>query len=369
MRTSRGTKNRFALVVWQFLADVHQSRSRRSLPTLVLILAVVASCRSAVAQQAPIGATGGASVTIQLPTVSVVSVQTTVSAPDGGTAMLGGLSRSAAFRNHAFSQPPAVAHSHSNAQMVSKATIIDFREIEDHVGLRVARQLVERGEIAKAIDQLQHLQASSGLEDVQAVCQANLNALQRHGAAELDALLSGEPSLQAIDQASHILEQYAVLIDSPRRRQLLRAWQQLPEFVEHTHGGVAEAYFQRGRKAESEGKSQVAAVYYRMAAQHPTTTAGKQASDALGRLALSSEENGRPAYTALPPKRQSAAKKTTGPHTAQVQPDYARLAELYRGLDPEKSADYLRRANRTMPTTKAEPSIRLSAHMAAQDRN
>lgn len=317
------------------------------------VTSLACAVSSTVAQQ-PIGAPGGAAVNIQLPTVNVVSVQTTVSAPDGGTAVLGGLSRSAAFRNQAFGQPTFTADAVGNGQVSAKATIIDHEAVDDQFALRVARGFLEQGGIAEAISHLQQRQQTSRSEAVRAACAEELRRLQRIGSAQFDALAAGKPTIASVQRAEQLLDQFGALIDSPQRRDKLRQWRQDPDVAEALYGETARGHLDKGIQAEAQGRSELAKIYYRMAARHPATNAGRQA-------AVSLEQSER-----IVADRAGSAVETWKANAAapSSQPNYARLAHVYRGVDAAKSAAFLHRAKHADALgSKEQPSASSSGGM------
>jgi hypothetical protein len=186
----------------------------------------------------------GAPTTVQLPTVQVFSVSTTVSVPDGGGVLLGGINRasdSSVTRGIPFaSKIPGlgplganrgIASTRSAANMSVHATIIDHQELDAAVLAQAAARRSLPAPDARAVATHQKADFISR------------NLAQAPRPAE--ALVSkAEPSVEEI-----------------RRRNELAAADRSAE---------ADGYYAKGVDAEAAGKPNIAKIHYQMAARRAT---------------------------------------------------------------------------------------------------
>ena len=143
--------------------------------------------------------------TVQLPSFRVFSYSGSVLVPDGGTAYLGGVSRSASFsRSRGFGpfQNRSAGYVASSSQLTASATIIDLNEIDEAILGQTPRQIREQaiasrkpsaGEVAaEVIERSKHLvRLARGYVD-----QGKLPAARSTYLAALDRL-------SRIDDAAH----------------------------------------------------------------------------------------------------------------------------------------------------------------------
>lgn len=293
--------------------------------TAIVVLGVCVNAAVAAAQAVPIGPPVAA-VPIQLPTVRVVSVQTTVSAPDGGTAVLGGLSRSAAYRNGS-AQAAGFGQEFANSQVSARATIIDFEEIDQGVSLRVANRLLAEGDLASAIERLLDLQQAARSPQLRRESGELLATLKERAREELAQIASEPPSTEAWERLNRLADRYGAVMDASQW------WQQRQRIAgnravaQALRGSRADQYLSQAQQLEATGKANVAAVYYRMAAGQQGTDAARLAQEALSHL---QPKNALPVV-----------------HAPATEPDYARLAALYRDINPAKAQQFAEKARQT----------------------
>jgi hypothetical protein len=191
---------------------------------------------SALAQQ---GAT-----TVQLPTYSFFTVNTTVTVPDRGMAYLGGVNRAASGRNE-FGVPllpfrpfgnVGIGRELNASNMFVTATIHDFDAIDRYLLSVPTQPTAWRLPPALGSSQVAPLQSSLPPRD------PNAGASWR-----LSPSAVGSPPKMSLAEAR-----------AERERQRV------------TRAAEAVDFFQRGQKAEAAGKAGVAKIYYQMAACRAT---------------------------------------------------------------------------------------------------
>lgn len=197
---------------------------------------------------------------LQMPTFSFTTVNTTVTAPDGGSVLLGGVSRLSEGRtsrgvpilgkvpglNRLF-RNQGIGRSVSAQNMIVTPRIIILEEEEER---QVGRVLAERRALAGA-----PLPPPFAVNDVY---QRRAEFLAQHVASQQPADHRHEAAPASNDEK--VAEAYAGL-DEQRRKNELAAQQRDREAV---------MYFEKGQAKESEGNIGVAKVYYRMAAKRAT---------------------------------------------------------------------------------------------------
>ena len=185
---------------------------------------------------------------VQLPTFSFFSTSTTVSVPDGGSALLGGVNRSQQGSNE-YGVPmlpfrpfgnTSIGGSTSDASQRVTATIHDFEAMDEAL----------LGQPASTFAQ-SHRPG---------------NALQ----PQSPAALAGNWLPKAVQQGPSPAELAA---DAEARRAEHRQIRQ----------DEAEKFFERARQAEADGKPNVARVYYKMTASR---AAGELKERALARIEM-----------------------------------------------------------------------------------
>jgi hypothetical protein len=195
------------------------------------------------------------SQTLQLPTFSFTTVNTTVSVPDQGSAFLGGIDRAASGGNQfgvpglAFPglQNRSFGQNMSSSGMRVSATIHDF-DAMDQALLNTPTDLASS-----------YSSGMRGMSDVPLKWVAP--------APQLDAVnLAGNWRLQP-----PVAAPVSMVVAEEADREARRA-ARLSE---------ADNYFARGQQAESDGKPNVAKIFYQMAARRAT---GELKQQALARL-------------------------------------------------------------------------------------
>jgi hypothetical protein len=199
-----------------------------------------------------------APTTVQLPTIQVFSVNTTVSVPDGGGALLGGINR-AADSSVTRGLPLAskipglgrlagnrgIGSTRSSSNMSVHATIIDHQELDAAV---LAEAAARRGSLS--------------LNDKQAFAtQQKADYISRN-------LARVEPPTVEIKPAAPSIEEI-------RRRNELAAANRDAEAV---------AYFAKAQAADAEQKPGVAKIYYQMVARRAAGDLRTQAETRLAAL-------------------------------------------------------------------------------------
>ncbi|MGA2063663.1 MAG: hypothetical protein ABSG86_01775 [Thermoguttaceae bacterium] len=191
---------------------------------------------------------------LQLPTYSFTSVSTTVSVPDQGAALLGGISRSSESRSE-FGVPmlpfrpfrnTAIGQSSSAMNMYATATIHDFDAMEAAL-----------------------LGTPSPGGVVSADSPAAAAALARMAPSVPPKILAGQwqPKADPPGATSPVAD--------PATEQARRLAQR------EVRSSEAEQYFERARQAEADGKPSVAKIYYQMVVRR---AGGDLKSQALARL-------------------------------------------------------------------------------------
>jgi hypothetical protein len=214
--------------------------NRRQSIAIAFVAAWCTFAVSIVSAQAP--------TTVQLPVIQVFSVNTTVSVPDGGAALLGGINRAAdssvtrgigPLRNRGLSSV------RSSANMSVHATIIDHQEMDEAILAQAAAR-----------------RSTSGRDAAQVATNLKAEFISRNlarGETPRTTLASkNEPSLDEI-----------------RRRNELAAADREAE---------ANVYFAKAQSAEKEGKPNVSKIYYQMVSRRATGSLKQQADQRLAAL-------------------------------------------------------------------------------------
>lgn len=204
-------------------------RFSRLVPAALLVIALVPAA-------APAQRPGAA---VQLPTWSSVSGSTTVSVPDGGSALMGGITRSASGRNE-FGTPLLPLRNSSIGSQSSASSMRVTAQIHDF-------EAMERALLSQAGPDL-----------------------SAAGAASSPPVLPRQPK----GGESWIVRGQDVRGQDVRGQDVRGQDVRSPESVgeikaEHarklaTAASEAVEFFQRGQRAEAEGKPGVAKIYYQM---------------------------------------------------------------------------------------------------------
>ena len=195
---------------------------------------------------------------VQLPTFSMFGLGTTVSVPDRGSVYLGGINRAATGRNE-FGVPllplrpfknSAIGMQRGASQMHVTATIHDFEAMDEYL-----------------LGQPTTFRSLSSQQQPRSAVAALGRTLQPRvpGAGS-----SWTPARPSDDQPT-------MSVAEARARRVRK---------QEVRDEEAEEFFARGQKAESEGKANVARIYYQMAARRATGELQQQVLaklDAAGR--------------------------------------------------------------------------------------
>lgn len=179
----------------------------------------------------------GFAQTVQLPTVQVFSVDTTVSVPDGGGVALGGINRavdSSVSRGLPFGKGPlgsnrGLSSIRSGSNVSVHAKIIDHQELD-----------------AAVLAEAAALRASRAMDPKEVALQQKADYLARHLAPSPRRVVEPRPQA-ASPSVAQIREQN--------------------EAAAAERAAVAEANFAKGQKAERENKPGIAKIYYQMVAR------------------------------------------------------------------------------------------------------
>lgn len=194
-------------------------------------------------------------ITVQLPTFNVTTVQTTVSVPDGGTALLGGISRasegSVTRGVPMLDKIPGVSRLFKN-RGIGRDVGLSQMTVTPRIIILEEEELRQTGVSAETLSQLSQTPAGprpfavagSAAPDPLVASQADFLArnIARHPVPSRD--IAKAPTLPSIE-------------DVKRQNELAQA----------RRTSEAEAFFAKGQRAEAEGKAGVAKIWYEMAAR------------------------------------------------------------------------------------------------------
>lgn len=285
-------------------------------------------------QQAPV-----ANAQIELPTVGVFSVNTTVAVPTNSAFWLGGIG-SGAMTGNSNGGNRNGANGVAAGGISTEATVIDIHDIDANIGLRVADRMRQGGRTSDAIAELQRVVEESENQAAKREATARLEEYRAVGLtkyAEARRQAEGLPPAQASAAIDAVLDEYGGLIMTPERRNHQRDLANHPEVAQARHGGSTDEYIRKGQEAEARGKPHLAKSYYRMAAKHSTTQGGAEAAEHLARL-----DKAAPAVVGEPAVHSG--------DVAMGSPEQnIRMARLYRSASPEKAREYYRKALLAIP--------------------
>jgi len=182
---------------------------------------------------------------VQLPTFSFFNTSTTVSVPDRGSALMGGVSRAADGRNEFgvpilgkvpfFGRPfknTGIGNERSSATTHVSAYIHDLNEMDEYI-----------------LSQPPTTQSLSGVN----MPRSAIAAMGRQ-------ILPRDPGAGSSWEMQPASQPAMTVADAQSRR----------ETQQTTRAGEAEDFFARAQQAEAEGKANVARIYYQMAARRAT---------------------------------------------------------------------------------------------------
>lgn len=214
-------------------------------------------------------------ITVQLPTFNVTTVQTTVSVPDGGTALLGGISRasegSVTRGVPMLNKVPGVGRLFKN-RGIGRDVGLSQMTLTPRIIILEEEELRQTGVSAETLSQLSQTSASSrpsavagaGVPDPAVAGQADFLArnIARHPTPSREAATG--PAPPSVDEVQ-------------RQNKLAKA----------RRTSEAEEFFAKGQRAEAEGKSSVAKIWYEMAARRADGELQQEVAERLAILASS----------------------------------------------------------------------------------
>lgn len=212
-------------------------------------------------------------ITVQLPTFNATTVQTTVSVPDGGTALLGGISRasegsvtrgvpvlgkvpgaSRLFKNRGIGRDVGL----SQMTVTPRIIILEEEELrQTGFSYDTLSQLSQTPAVARPL-----AVAGPIAPDPEVASQADFLArnIARHPAKSRD--IAQTPGLPSVAEVK-------------RQNELAKA----------RRTSEAEEFFAKGQRAEAEGKAGVAKVWYEMAARRADGELQEEVAERLAILA------------------------------------------------------------------------------------
>ena len=218
--------------------------------------------------------TGGAGIVraqgpvVQLPSYRLFTTNTAVTVPDRGTAYLGGVNRArtgsnefgtplAPFRNRAFGSDRSL----SGASV--SVYIHDFAELEEQLlGQTTASDRVSGAQRGRAVS-----------------ARANPAAPRGDAARDRFADLRSAVSAGSGDQRRALADSWQASIDPPPGS--IEEIRRQRRHEQETRHSEARDFFERGQAAEASGKTNVARIYYQMAARR---TSGSFKDEVLAKL-------------------------------------------------------------------------------------
>jgi len=209
--------------------------------------------------------------TVQLPTFSFFSVATTVSVPDRGSALLGGVTRASEARSD-FGVPclgglPFLGrgfHSTAIGRQVSAGTMRISVQVHDFEGME--RSLLGNSTAGVALPPGQALVPIGG--PLAAIMGSNAGISGTNAQPRNDGRGASDVVSSAARPAASVGEARAI-----RQAEMAAVAEE------------AQRLFQRGLKAQSEGNSRLAKVYYEMAARRASGPLQQEISARLAALA------------------------------------------------------------------------------------
>jgi hypothetical protein len=214
-------------------------------------------------------------VTVQLPTFNATTVQTTVSVPDGGTGLLGGISRasegsvtrgvpmlgkipgaSRLFKNRGIGRDVGL----SQMTVTPRIIILEEEELrQTGFSYDTLSQLSPTPVVARA---LAVAEAGAIAPDPEVAGQADFLArnIARHPAPSSD--IAQAPGLPSVEEIK-------------RQNELAKA----------RRSSEAGEFFAKGQRAEAEGKAGVARIWYEMAARRADGELQQEVAERLAILA------------------------------------------------------------------------------------
>lgn len=304
---------------------------------LAIALLVLGVATPAFAQRRPGGFGGG---NIALPIVNVTSVLTSVTVPDGGMVMLGGIGRHDEGRNQAGPVFPNSSISRTTSGTTASVGVMihDMTELAEQMDMGVVERYRATGDYAEATRRLFEIARTSPNSSRRSEATRMLSELKSEGETRYlaaEALARAGRTSEASEQMDHVMQEFGGLVLTPERFALYRKLKNDPSLAEDREGDKAHDYFVRGKKAEEAGKPEVAKVYYRMAAGMKGTKYGAMAQRKLDGIN----------ETLVAEKKEEKVLV----HSDDTPEKLVSLARLYRRIDANKSVQFYQHALKRIP--------------------
>ena len=210
-------------------------------------------------------------ITVQLPTFNFTTVQTTVSVPDGGTGLLGGIGRasegSVSRGVPMLGKIPGVNRLFAN-RGIGRDVGLSQMTITPRIIIQEEEELRQTGVSSEMLSQLSA--ASNGARPFAVAGGSPADPAVSRKADFIARNIARHPASPAAEEASPALPS----VEQIRRQNELAKVQRTSE---------AEEFFAKGQRAEAEGKAGVAKIWYQMAARRAQ---GKLQQDIAERLAI-----------------------------------------------------------------------------------
>jgi len=231
-------------------------------------LAALAVTAFAIAQSA-----AQQNITVQLPTFNATTVQTTVSVPDGGTALLGGISRA--------SEGSVTRGVPMLSKVPGASRLFKNRGIGRDVGL--SQMTVTPRIIILEEEELRQTGFSYDTLSPLSQTPAAARPLAVAGAIATDPEVAGQADFLARNIARHPAPSRDIA-QAPGLPSVEEVKRQ-NELAKARRSSEAEEFFAKGQRAEAEGKAGVAKVWYEMAARRADGELQQEVAERLAILA------------------------------------------------------------------------------------
>lgn len=234
----------------------------RSAMTAVIGVAIVVG--QAAAQQ---------DITVQLPTFNFTTVQTTVSVPDGGTGLLGGIGRASEGSTSRgvpmLGKIPGVSRLFAN-RGIGRDVGLSQMSITPRIIIQEEEELRQTGVSAEMLSQLSA--ASSGVRPFAVADGSPADPAVSRKADFIARNIARHPAAPA---AAEEAGRTPPSVEQIRRQNELAKVQRTSE---------AEEFFAKGQRAETEGKAGVAKIWYQMAARRAQGELQREVAERLAIL-------------------------------------------------------------------------------------
>lgn len=208
-------------------------------------------------------------ITVQLPTFNYTTVQTTVSVPDGGTALLGGIGR--ASEGSVSRGVPVLG------KIPGVSRLFNNRGIGREMGL--SQMTLTPRIIIQEEEELRQTGVSSELLSHWSAAPNGVRPSAVAGGRPADAAVAQKADFIARNIARHPAAAEEAAPPPPSVEQIRRQ----NELAKAQRASEAEGFFAKGQRAEAEGKAGVAKIWYQMAARRAQ---GELQQEVARRLAI-----------------------------------------------------------------------------------